>query len=465
MTGAQRLLACLVTVAVLLPGALGSAQPTPLQAGDYGLENKEWNGLSDFVRLAASRDIELRPAAGIDYAKLTPQDRLVIVYPTREIEPDTLASFVVDGGKVLLLDDFGASTQLLGRLGIERIPAADVPHETVHMGRPGLPIFRPGGKHPLLDGVHEVVANHPAALRTDGGAILPYDDPSAGLVYDMRLGEGKVVVVADSSVVINHMLQVGDNREFLTNALRYICRDVDGECRPYLLVGDFVLAGRYASQSDPRKDVSDWASDVLGALNDWLDDLADDIPHKNAIYYASLLLMVGLIIFAVTIFPWRKARPVRPAVGPPEAVKPLSEFEWNLLRYERGGFQANHALPMSILKTEFERLFFREVVRGESVPPQDDPRRVAFLKTCAQRYVERYREDLGASGRKGVFKEIHGLLRQFSRIPPRHRLFLDSEAYFSQRELMSTWRKSREILDIMGVGEEYEQRTRRSRRG
>lgn len=456
-----------VAMLVALVCAVGtqvSAQDTELKAGDYGLENDEWNGLADFIRLAKARDFELRPAAGVDYAKLTPKDRLVIVYPTREIDPARLASFVIDGGKVLLLDDFGSSTQLLERLGIERLPADDIRHESVHMGRPGLPIFRPGGKHPLLSGVEEVVANHPAALRTDGGAILPYEDASAGLVYDMRLGEGKVVVVADASVAINHMLQVGDNRAFLTNALRYICKDAGPECRPYLLVGDFVLAGKYTKTGDPRKDVSDWASDALGAINDWLDDLADDIPHKNALYYASILLMLGVVIFAVTIFPWRKAAPVRPAIGPPDEVGPLSEFEWNLLRYERGGFQANHALPMSILKTEFERLFFREIVKGDTVPAAEDPRRVAFLKKCAQRYVEKYREDLGGSGRKSAFKEVHGLLRLFSRIPPRHRLFLDSEAYFSQRELMSTWRRSREILEIMGVGEEYEQRTRRSRR-
>jgi hypothetical protein len=432
-----------------------------LVAGDYGLENLEWNGLSEFLRLADSHDIELRPVSTLDYATLGPDDRLIVIYPTRELPAEQFAEFVVDGGRVLLFDDFGASTQILNRLDVERLPASSIPHNDHHLGRPGLPIFRPVGKHPLLVGVQEVVANHPSALRTSGGPILPFEDPSAGLVYDMRLGRGKVVVVGDASLLINHMLLVGDNRKFLGNALRYLCRDVEGECRPFLLVGDVSLTGEYAAQSDPRQDAAEWTEDALAAINRWVDRLSREVPPENALYYGSILLMIGVVVFVIIVFPWRRRRAVAPDVGPPSEVRPLSEFEWNLLRYRRGR-RVNHALPMSILKAEFERLFFREVRGQEPIPQPESPRRAAFLKVCAQRYMDTYRGDLAGGARKRVSREVLALLRLFSGIPPRHRLFLDSEAHFSERELMGAWRRSRGILEVMGVDDEYEQRTRRA---
>ena len=458
----RRSVACPLLCALLLLAAPEVQSQGAAGAGsDYGLENPSWNGLRDFVRLAQSRDIVLRPVSTLDYGTLGPNDRLVVIYPLRTMDADPFARFVVDGGRVLLADDFGASEAVLERLDIARVPAGSIEHASQHLGRPGLPIFRPGGKHPLLEGVEEVVANHPAGLRTRGGAILPYDDDTAGLVYDMRLGRGKVIVVGDASIVINHMLQVGDNRIFMENALKYLCEDVEGPCRPWLLVGDAPLSGEYVSQSSPERDPVASAQESLSLLNQWLEELAAQRPPQNALYFGSILLMIGVVVFSLTVFSWRRGRVIAPKIGPPDDVGPLSEFEWNLLRYRDGGFQVNHALPMSILKTEFERLFFREMMLEDAVPPADSARRIPFMKSCAQQYVARYHPGLKGTARLKKFRRVFGLLRLLSRIPPRHRLFLDSDARFSERELLGTWRDGREILDVMGVGDEYEQRTRR----
>ncbi|MEO1272311.1 MAG: hypothetical protein AAFX99_29795, partial [Myxococcota bacterium] len=322
-----------------------------------------------------------------------------------------------------------------------------------------------GGKHPLLDGVKSVVANHPSALSTRGGAILPFLDEAYGLVYDMRLAKGKVIVLGDASLAINHMLDVRDNRRFMANAIEYLCRDVEGTCRPVLLVGDFKLSGNYTPTRESDDDVSGWLGGTLDQFNEALEQLDDYVPPHNAVYYASLLLMGGVVVFLLTIFPVRKPGDVEPEIGPPSGVAPLSEFEWNLQRFERLGHQANYALPVAVLKSEFERLFFQALAPGETIPPASSAERNAFLRRVGQRYVERVAAEDSAVNKVKLHKRTLTLLKTFSKLPPRHRLFLDSEASFSERDMMRIHDQCREILGNLGLGADYERRIRRGRPG
>lgn len=444
--------------------AQDTPEPAPLNNGDYAVGNDAWNGLSSLMAISERLGHPIEPVTRQDIGALGPDDRLIIIYPTEQLPVDELAGFVIDGGKVLLGDDFGGSGPFLGRLGIKQVPTEEIRHASYYLGRPGLPVFEPGGRHPLLEGVEQVVANHPAGLITRGGAILPYNDARFGLVYDMRLARGKVIVVGDSSIFINHMLKVRDNGVFVANALEYLCRDAD-PCSPKLLVGDFELTGEYAPQNTPDDDVFDQIGESLDQINEALEKLDDYVPPYNAVYYASLLLMGGVVVFLITIFPARRAPQVEPESGPPEGVQPLSEFEWNLKRYDRPGFQGNYVLPVAILKTEFERLFLRELAEGERVPEEGEASRKAFLRRMAQRYADRKADqDGGGPGdRVRVYKQTLGLLETLAQIPPRHRLFLDSEATFSERDMMKLHAQSRAILETLDVADEYDRRTRSTR--
>jgi hypothetical protein len=362
----------------------------------------------------------------------------------------------------VLADDFGASDNLLERLGIERVDSAGIQHDDFYLNRPGLPVFKPGGRHPLLQGVQEVVANHPAALVTEGGAVLPFDGGQAGLAYDMRLGQGKAIVLGDASLLINHMISVKDNRLFLRNVLDYVCVDAD-PCEPYLLVGDAELSGSYLAQNTPQNDLGQWFEDGLDDVNSFLERLTDGLPGRTAMYYASLLLLLGTVAFMVTVFPWRRALRVAPQVAPPAHIRPLSEFEWNLLRFERSGFQANYILPMAILRVEFERLFFSSVLgEGASVPPPGDPQRGPLLRRVTQSYTDGLGLPEGKERLK-VYRRTLQLLQMFGKIPPRHRLFLDSEVHVTERELARVYRQCMEILESLGVKQEYERRTSRNK--
>lgn len=450
----------LISLGLWLCCASAAAQAPALSAGDYGLENEEWNGLGQFLRLARAQGATLQPTTALDFSTLTPEDRLILLFPTQEIDTEELANFVIDGGRVLLADDFGTSDKILERLGISRVDASSVRHDAYYLDRPGLPLFKPGGRHALLEGVQEVVANHPSALTTQGGAILPYAEPGTGLAYDMRLGRGKVVVVGDASLFINHMIGVKDNRIFLRNALDYLCLDAE-PCAPLLVVGEVEVSGSYQTQHSPQDDVGAWFEDGLEELNGFLEKLANGIPGRKAMYYASLLLLLGTVAFLVTIFPWRRALKVAPAVGAPVHVQPLSEFEWNLLRYQRSGFEGNYVLPMAILRAEFERLFFRAVMGEGAAPPDGDPQRGPFLRRAAQAYIDLTQSGADGKRRSRAYKQTLQLLQGLGRVPPRHRLFLDSEAQVSERELGRVHRQCMEILETLGVKGDYERRTRR----
>src|SRR5690606_39103389 len=111
------------------------------------------------------------------------------------------------------------------------------PHNLYVDGSPAFPIFEPEGRHPLLEGVRRVVANHASVLSNPGGPVIGFSAGGA-LVYDMNMGEGKALIVSDASMVINQMLGVADNAAFVRNTLEYICEN-QRPCTITLLVGEF----------------------------------------------------------------------------------------------------------------------------------------------------------------------------------------------------------------------------------
>src|SRR5699024_4255478 len=126
------------------------------------------------------------------------------VHPLDGLEVDNAARFIVQGGRMLLAVEPGSFYPFLERLDIRFVDvrAGELPHQRFVQGNRSLPIFSPRGKHALLVGVRTLVANHPSVLLNIGGPVVGYSSGS-GLVYDMNLGQGKVVVLGDASMLIN----------------------------------------------------------------------------------------------------------------------------------------------------------------------------------------------------------------------------------------------------------------------
>lgn len=429
---------------------------------DYGLENFDWNGLSQFAEIARAEGIELKLSAELDYDQLDPEQPLLMIHPQQPVAVANLSNFIVAGGRALLADDFGASDALLERLGITRMvmPPANLPHTDFVDDNPALPIFTPAGRHPLLHGVEQLVANHPAILFNVGLPVVSFSE-NGGLVYDMSLGEGKVIVLADPSLLINNMLLVADNAVFARNALLYLCGDIS-PCKVQVLIETWKESGKYSSSSGQSENLNELQKHI-DAINDAIANFARNLPLTELLYYLSLLLTLGLATYLITIFPLR--RPVAYSQFISRALDnvpaPQSELDWNLARFAQpqrrffGRRSVNYALPLAILKEIFEELFFSRLGLwpiSTKNPPSPAQMGIRF----GAMFLNKHPED----ERDRIENEVVALLEFFEKIPSRHRILLDSEAYFGERDLLKAYRRTQKILHLMGLKEEYERRTR-----
>jgi hypothetical protein len=431
-------------VSLVYPTVANAQTGDNFEPGDTG-----WRGLSGFVEVGSARGIDLQSAETLDYSSLTADDRLVIVHPTSPLDVGELSEFVVNGGRILLADDFGESTRLLERLDIRRTAdfPAGYPHQSFLGGNEAAPMFSPQGVHPLLEGVDRLVANHPAVLEHAGGPVVPYSG-RGGLVFDMNLEAGKVIVVGDSSLFINHMLSRADNRRFASNALAYLCDGIEN-CSPRLLTGYFTQTG----QSDADDGEGGWDA-LLSSANDRVAEAMEQFPASPLMYYLAVLLTIGMAAYLATVLSIRQPPTYSSYIEETleEIPEPQSEFEWNLSRFASKQ-RANLALPAAMLKEIVERAVLEELGVWDE-PKSERP----SLEALAERIVERARQQpqTDAPSRR----EVVDTLSQFARVPTRDRVFLDSDAYFSQRDLLQLYRRAQTLLRILGREEEYERRTR-----
>jgi hypothetical protein len=403
--------------------------------------------------MASSAGIELKSTETLDYGTLEADDRVIVVYPQTEVDVGSLADFVVDGGRLLWVDDFGQSDALLKRLDIGReTPSIEqLPHRRFASGRQGLPVFHPEGIHPLLEGVSTVVANHPAVLTHEGGPVVPYQE-RGGLVYDMNLGRGKVVVFGDASLLINQMLRVADNRRLADNTLDYLCKGTAGACAPRLAIGRFSQTGRYGEGNSSRE-WENWRETINTAIR----EVQERIPSSPLLYYLAILLTIGLGLYLATVFSFRRPRPYSDYVEGTldEVPSPQSEFEWNLSRFDANRRETNFALPLAILKEIFEEIVLRDLDMWHA----DSDHRPSVVQ-IANRFSDRYLQDYPRERRDELEKKFKDVIASFARIPTRHRVFLDSDAYFSDKDLIQLYQRATSVLEFMDLEEEYERRTR-----
>jgi hypothetical protein len=445
-----------LSLSLLVGIGAGSAFAQQAGAQDFDPNSEDWTGLSRFIELARGQGVELEVVDEINWSTQSPDELLVVVYPATGLNISSAANFVVDGGHMLIADDFGQSPAFLDRLDVSRVNVAmgELPHDRFVQQNRALPIFEPSGRHPLLDGVDTLVANHPSVLLNVGGPVVGYSDGS-GLVYDMNMGQGKVVVFGDASLVINHMLSVADNALFAQNTLDYLCNAQD-PCRAKLIVGEFEQYGRYTSR-ESADDQTDELSEQLAALNDTIREFMEGMPAEKLLYYLGILLAAGLALYLAAVFRLRPSRPYSAYIANTmrEVPAPQSEFDWNLSRFGGGGRETNYALPLAILKEVFEELFLGEMghwpISGDKRPK---------LEQLGEEFSAKFLDGYMPTEADAIEKEVIDLLATFARIPTRHRVFLDSDAYFSERDLIKIYRRTRDVLMIMGLEEEYERRTR-----
>ncbi len=355
----------LLFLSVVIPAAAWAQTDTEdlTQEGDYSTGRKAWNGLSTWAALAAGEGLNVIERNSIDWEELDSNDVLVLIYPTNFVDPVKVVSFIRNGGRVLIADDFGTGDQILSQLGGRRsqqFRAAKYQDDQVFT-----PIATPSGTHPLSAGVVALTTNHPSALSNLEGmqSIFSFASGEA-VVAAAELGLGRYVALADPSVLINRMLQFEGNLQFGINLLRYLIRPGESD-RLIVLSGAVTLAGEPRNRYDDGTLRGSVSANVARA-NGWLDDLNTWVFKAQSLRIATIIAALALAIFVFFVVPQARHKPLdgawTRATSGPSAAPPTDIVE----NYSHAGARTSFLLPAAIARDNVNAAL--ELATGEPDP-------------------------------------------------------------------------------------------------
>jgi hypothetical protein len=192
---------------------------------DLFIENPHWNGLSEFNRLLKPERIDNLENLGVYNNPST----LFIIGPDKAFKENEIISiglFLMNGGRVILADDFGTGNQILEYLGFDARFDGRLIMDTIFKDKNSLMPRVEAGYY----GVDYLVLNYPTYLVADTGVVvwssyLSYAadsvDEEAGnfgvhpIIVEIQVNNGKLILISDSSLFINSMIDKGGNRELL----------------------------------------------------------------------------------------------------------------------------------------------------------------------------------------------------------------------------------------------------------
>lgn len=341
-----------VALAALLPARATRAQHTieELPGPHYDVGNEGWNGLSTLEAVARGMGLEVVQHSTVSWNDLDRTDILILLYPTHKLDGAHLTAFVRNGGRVLLGDDFGASDQALGGLGILRGPGGAASADAYYDDQPFAPIARPLRRdHPLVEGVDELTTNYPAVWRAMRGpeAILGFKDGSA-VVASVEMQDGRLIALADPSVLINRMLEFDGNLAFAINALRWLSRPGESR-RLVILTGDLSLYG------SPSRAMGDDSSEggvkgVLGDFNRWLIELNDYLLTDRALRVVGITTALLVALLAMAALPRARRNALDGSWTRARGGAAIKTAEQLLRELDQSGRRTNFALPAAILR-------------------------------------------------------------------------------------------------------------------
>jgi len=280
------------------------ARRAPAEGGSHPFDivGTDWEGSAEFVQLARRElgDARIMATERIDLARLHPEDSLILLHPEKTLDLGSLARFMRAGGRVILLDDYGRADALLRHFGMDRVPTPRHPPDSVR-NDPELPIAEPAGPHPVVTDVRRVVTNHPTGIKhPDLSPILKIrggpGEPDVFVAVAGAVGQGRLLIVGDPSIVMNSMLRYADNRAFARALVRYAGEDDTWGKRGghvYIAAGDFGQDGAYGADDSIFTDLS-------GRLRS-LDDVLTTVRHDGfppwALYAVAVLVGLGVVIW------------------------------------------------------------------------------------------------------------------------------------------------------------------------
>ncbi|MCW4018905.1 MAG: DUF4350 domain-containing protein [Candidatus Bathyarchaeota archaeon] len=206
--------------------------------GDFRVENPFWNGLSTFTS-------QVKPIPIDTFAALpTVSDRttlfLVPYEPFSQTELTQLKEYVSNGGTLVVLDDYGFGNQVLSGVGLKMTFSGEQLLDPLFDYRnKGLPKITDFTQTALTNNVSSLIFNHASSLNdtteatvaayssrfsfldTNGDGVWDSNEPAGPVpvVAYAKLGQGYAVAVADPSFLINGMIEMEGNQQFVDNII------------------------------------------------------------------------------------------------------------------------------------------------------------------------------------------------------------------------------------------------------
>jgi len=300
--------------------ALGVLAFTHRAKAAFEVADTGWEGASELLALAREKlgPGRVEPVARLDYSALTPKDGVLLLHPEAELDADQLSAFLAAGGRVAVLDDFGAGAAVLARYRVHRIQAPLRPTETLR-DNPNLAVAVPAvqsvagqeqNRHPIVARVDRLVTNHPTAFThpslTPVLTIPAVGEPDAALaVTGIIAGRGRLFAMGDPSAVMNLMLRYPGNRAFAAGLVDYLVENDSWGTRGgklYILANRFSQGGRFARTQGVTGQLGELADSVKEALASFHDDGLPRGLVLGAAAVAGLAALGWALLYAVRAY-------------------------------------------------------------------------------------------------------------------------------------------------------------------
>ena len=245
---------------------------------DFQSENPFWNGIKNMTSI-----IKASPVSTLSGLPSSPNGSTLILIPYIDFSPDELEdlhTFIVQGGTLVLADDYGFGNQVLEYLGLKVRFAGSVLLDPLFNYKnewfPKISHLTPSS---ITNNTESIVFNHATCLTgVETDKVLAFsssfsfldlnanqmrdeDEPSGPLpvVSCDSLGNGQLVLISDPSIFINSMSKIEDNNNFVQN--------IAATTESRLLIDQSHLSPSNLSQTkNLLADVRDLVSTPLGTM-------------------------------------------------------------------------------------------------------------------------------------------------------------------------------------------------------
>ena len=326
-------------------------------------------------RLGSQR---VKVVAKLDFASLTPGDGVLVLHPEVELKYDEVSGFLAAGGRLAVLDDFGAADRLLEHYRIFRVQAPLRPAASLR-DNPALAIAVPAvqavagqeqNRHPIVANVDRIVTNHPSALTnpnlTPVLTIPALGEPDATLaVTGVIAGHGRLFALSDPSIVINLMLRYPGNRAFALGLVDYLVEDDTWGTRGgtlYLLSNRFDQGGHFGKGEGLSGGLSQAVTSAAETLSGWH---RDGLPPPFALVLAALSALGALSWMG--LYALRRYRP-----APPRHATAIPLLAQGGLP-GRAAVLAAPSTDRALVVSELDALLREELALRAGLPPTATP--------------------------------------------------------------------------------------------